>query len=248
MRFLSSLAQHPDIRRKRFPAHLWPPEDVDDQTKDEWWIFLEFIEAARLSIEGAPTKGVPDFECTIGRERRLFELGEILDSDLASGLAYSGKQSQLKSNTILSGDLAGAGSINTFGRRKISANGALVRMLERKLTAKYVCNDIRCDLLLFYDRQLPYGPFECMLEIETLLLPLLEKSSFEVIWFFNLPSAQVMGRVKTASSRQLSVVFDHEFHFNKSAPFDAVVVGADDDPGRIQRFEPVLAPLKEPKK
>ena len=78
MRDISNLDQHPETRKKRFPEHLWPLATADATTVDEWWILLEFLRPAGLSLEVAPTKLVPpspDFQCIVAGKNRLFELG-----------------------------------------------------------------------------------------------------------------------------------------------------------------------------
>ena len=96
MRDISNLDQHPETRKKRFPEHLWPLATADATTVDEWWILLEFLRPAGLSLEVAPTKLDPpsaDFQRIIAGKNRLFELGEIVDSSLPEGMAYSKRES-----------------------------------------------------------------------------------------------------------------------------------------------------------
>src|ERR1700756_1018045 len=106
MRVINNLALHPEVRKERFPAHLWPtasnPRDIDES-----WILLEFLQAVGTVPQKAPRKLVPpmpDLECNIAGERRLFELGEVLESQLAEGLAHSLKQSRLKGEALRRGD------------------------------------------------------------------------------------------------------------------------------------------------
>ena len=78
MRDISNLDQHPETRKNRFPEHLWPLATADATTVDEWWILLEFLRPAGLSLEVAPTKldpPSPDFQCIVAGKNRLFELG-----------------------------------------------------------------------------------------------------------------------------------------------------------------------------
>jgi len=66
------------------------------------------------------------------------------------------------------------------------------------------------------------------------LLSLVEKSAFEIIWFFHLPSGLVMGRVSAGPYGTLHVVFDQQFSFDKHATFEALVPGVGEEPDRIQ--------------
>ena len=250
MRYISNLLQHPEIRKQRFPEHLWPG-DLDNASIDEWWILLEFLEAAGSPAQVAPTKlrpPSPDFQSVFAGNSRLFELGEILDSSLAKGLAHSGKEAQRKMEALSKGDLAAAASIKTAGGRMFSANGALSRMLEKKLTHNYECNGIPGDLVLFYDQQVPYGPFEFILENEVAVAQALRASAFENIWLFHLPEARIIGRLCVHGDGRLGAFFDYEFRFDKRAPFPALRLGEPGEPDRLQVFEPVLTPLRVPKK
>ena len=104
MRLISSLAQHPEVRRERFPERLWP--QGSDPEVDEGWIFLEFAESAHLRLGEAPRHlqyPFPDLQCMINGKVMLFELGEILESGLGEGVAYSGKQGQKKMEAMTKG-------------------------------------------------------------------------------------------------------------------------------------------------
>ena len=53
MRFISSLDQHPEVRKERFPEHLWPSSG-DPREVADGWIFLEFANAAGLHYTDYP--------------------------------------------------------------------------------------------------------------------------------------------------------------------------------------------------
>jgi hypothetical protein len=250
MQYMTNLQQHPEFRKERFPSYLWP-SDLNESALAEWWVLLEFLQASSIPIQTPPKKlnpPGPDFECTIDGRKRLFELGEILDSSLAEGLAHSASEANRKQQARDSGDLELAKSIKTSGFRMMSANGSLERMLRRKLAKEYDCGGIPCDLLLFYDRQTPFGPFEYLLSRSSALFDSLRSSCFENIWLFNLTLAKVMGRARTDSNGHLQVIFDYDFRFDKRARFEALVPGAADELDRIRWFEPVLSPLHIPNK
>lgn len=251
VRFISNLNQHPESRKRGFAAHLWPPTSLDRSSVDEWWVLLEFLRAAGFLSDEAPKKLVPpspDFECIVDGKKRLFELGEVLDSSLAEGLAFSAKEAQRKSDALADGAQADAESIDASGCRSFSANGSLLRMLGKKLTTKYIGNGIPSDLLLFYDQQSPYGPCEFLFECAAQFVPLMAGSSFENTWLFHLPTAQVMGRASIGNTGELQIACDYQFAFDKQARFQAVVPGSGDEPDRLQWFEPALYPLRIPKK
>jgi hypothetical protein len=180
MRFISSLDQHPEVRKERFPEHFWPNgKSVKDN--DEGWIFLEFAESVGLTLTSAPAKlepPMPDLKCIVDGRETLFELGEILESSLAEGVAYSGKQARAKMQALAKGDHATANSIQTAGGRSFSANGSVERILRQKLAKKYETSGLPCHLLLFYDQQTPWGPFEYLLGRQEELSVLIADSVF----------------------------------------------------------------------
>ncbi|MCX6638183.1 MAG: hypothetical protein NT090_24275 [Acidobacteria bacterium] len=243
MRFISSLDQHPEARRQRFPKRLWPggndPKDVAES-----WIVIEFTSAAGLRLDNAPTKlqpPMPDFECIIHGERLLFELGEMLQSNLAEGVAYSAKQSHKKMEAISRGDIETANSIQTAGSRSFPANASLERMLRQKLTKTYKTEGLPSHLLLFYDQQVPLGPFDYVLQWQQKIAGLIAGSVFQRVWIFELGSRTVIGYLEAAYDGTLRVLFDWRFHFDFRAPFEALVPGCGDRPDEVRRFVPVEA-------
>lgn len=245
MRFISSLDQHPEARKERFPEHLWPigstPKDFD-----EGWIFLEFIQAARLHLESAPTKlrpPMPDLECVINGKHWLFELGEILESGLAEGIAYSGKQAYKKLEATIRGDRVAANDIESFGARLFSANGSLERVLRKKLTTAYETNELPCQLILFYDLQRPWGPFNYLLKWQTELNALIAGSKFQRIWLFDLQIATVIGFLESGGGDSLAI-YDLNFNFDIDVSFQALVPGAGNKPDEIREFTAVVTKLR----
>lgn len=242
MRIISSFDQHPEVRKERFPERLWPrsshPKEVDES-----WIFLEFADAVGLRLDTAPANRqppMPDLECTIDGERTLFELGEVLEGDLAEGVAYSRKQSRKKMEAIARGDSVAACSIQTMGRRSFSANRSLERILRQKLAKNYETKGIPSHLLLFYDQQIPWGPFDYLHEWRDELASLFAASVFRRVWIFSLRSATLIGYLEPAHDGTLRALFDWRFHFDFSAPFEALVPRLSGRPDEIKRFAPVL--------
>jgi hypothetical protein len=242
MRFIASLDQHPEVRRQRFSAHLWPhgehPKDVD-----EGWIVLEFMNAIGVQPDAAPTKlqpPSPDIACVIDGDRILFELGEILDTDLGAGVVHSGQQAHKKSEAIARGDHATANTIRTAGFRSFPANASLERMLRQKLAKAYETSGHTSHLLLFYDQQTPWGPFDYLLQWQDELAHLIGASVFQRVWIFHLPAATPIGYLEAAADGTLRAHFDWRFHFDFRAPFDALVPGGGEKPDEICRFVPVL--------
>lgn len=246
MRFISSLEQHPEIRKQRFPEHLWP-RCQNPKEENECWIFLEFTSAANLRPSARPIKQqppMPDLECIVQVERRLFELGEILQSELAEGVAYSGKQAERKALMLLQGEIAAASSIQTAGWRSFRANASLERILRRKLAKTYETKGLPTDLVLFYDQQSPWGPFEYLAQWHDELACLVQQSVFQKVWIFYLPTAAIIGYLEPADNGTLRTVFDWQFHFDLKASFDALVPGCGEKPDEIKRFVPVLTSTK----
>jgi hypothetical protein len=241
MKFISSPNQHPEVRRERFPQYLWPSSS-DPRVVEETWTVVEFTSAAGLHLDSAPIKlspPSPDFECIIHGERLLIEVGEVLQTAFAKGVAYSGEQSHKKMKAISRGDSGTANSIRTAGSRSFPANASLERMLRQKLTKRYETGGLPSHLLLFYDHQVPLGPFEYVLQWQQELAELIARSVFWRVWIFELASGTVIGHLEAADDRTLRVIYDWRFHFDFRAPFEALVPGCGDRPDEVRVFVPV---------
>jgi hypothetical protein len=231
------------VRKERFAKHLWPtvtaPKDVD-----ECWVVLEFLAAAESLPDEPPRKlspPRPDLACVITGQTRLFELGEVLQSELAEGFAYSAKQSERKAEAAARGDEATAASIQTADFRKYKAHEALDRMLRKKLSTAYQTEERPADLIMYYDRQFPWAPFWYLRQWADELARLIGASSFQNVWLFSLQDQAVMGRLRLAQGN-LHMTFDHRFDFDPTAPFEALIPGAGDQPDEIRSFVPVIVP------
>lgn len=210
MRFVTNIHQLPFARQERFPKEYWPtatnPQDMEDA-----WIMLEFLTAACRPPDAAPRKLIPqrpDFECSLAGTPVRFELGEILQEALASGMHHSGKQSRRKADALAQGDEELAASIQTWGRNQYPANAALERILRKKLGKKYLCEGIPAELVLFYNTQHPYGPFQYLQQMEAELARILAASSFTKIWIYNMIDHSIMGTLQligNALQSELSV-------------------------------------------
>jgi|SRR5579863_3792932 len=144
---------------------------------------------------------MPDLQCVIEEQPRLFELGEILESNLAKGVKHSGRQAEKKMDAIARGDHAAAKAIQTAGFRSFSANASLDRVLRRKLSKTYKTNGLPCDLLLFYGQQKPWGPFDYLLGWRKELAKLIAESVFQKVWIFSLPLATLIGYLEAGLMR-----------------------------------------------
>src|SRR5260370_863746 len=122
---------------------------------------------------------------------------------------------------IARGDNATANSIQTAGFRSFSANGSLEKILRQKLGKKYETKGCPSHLLLFYDQQTPWGPFDYLLQWEGELAALIAASVFQRVWIFSLPSATLIGYLETAHDGTLRTLFDWQFHFDIHASFGA---------------------------
>jgi hypothetical protein len=245
MRSNETIDQHPEFRKQRFPRYLWPqsenPKDVDES-----WILIYFAHSAGLHLDSAPVKQpppMPDLQCVIAGRPVLFELAEILESDLAEGVAYSGKQSHKKAEALSRGDTETASSIQTDGRRSFPANASLKRILWQKLAKTYETNGLEAQLLLFYDCQRPWGPFYYIshlhYSLQRELADLIASSVFQRVWIFHLPTETVMGYLEVDRSGVLRHVFDWKLHFDFCSPFEALVPGCGERPDEVRSFVPV---------
>ena len=81
------------------------------------------------------------------------------------------------------------------------------------------------------------------------LAKLIAESVFPKVWIFSLPLATLIGYLEAGSDESLRAIFDWHFHFDPTAPFEALVPGGADEPDAIKRFIPVAARAKprEPK-
>ncbi len=210
MRHFSQFNQHPAFGKQRFPEHLWP-QGNDIEGIEEGRIFLYFAESAGLTLDRAPTKlkpPMPDLECVISGERKLFEVGEILETDLAKGTDHSAKQARKKMEAILRGDMETANSIQTRGYFEAERYASLERMLRKKLLNKYETSSIPAYLLLFYDQQSPQGPsdepIDYLLQQHQQWADLITGSAFQRVWIFHLAKEFVIGYLEVAPDGTLA--------------------------------------------
>jgi hypothetical protein len=210
MRTFSQLNQHPALGRQRFPERLWPRRS-DPEGVEEGRIFLYFAESAHLSLDSAPTKlkpPMPDLECAIAGERRLFEVGEILATDLAKGADRSAKRARKKMEAISNGDMEAAASIQTWGYFEAERYASLDRILRKKLANKYKTAGAPTHLLLFYDQQSPQGPpeepIDYFLQRHQEWANLIAGSVFQRVWIFHLAKEFVIGYLEVAPDGTLA--------------------------------------------
>lgn len=208
MRSFSHLHQHPAGGQQRFPEHLWPRASDPELTEE---VFLYFAESAGLTLNVAPSKQkppMPDLECVVDGERMLFEVGEILDSDLAKSTARSAKLAREKMEAISRGDIETAASIQTSGYCEVERYASLERMLRRKLSNKYETAGIPTYLLLFYDQQNPQGqldePLDYIFQRHQEWANLIAGSAFQGVWIFHLPLELVIGYLEVAPDGTLA--------------------------------------------
>lgn len=256
MTLISSPYHHPDARRGRFAEHLWPVDGEDAQTVEEHWVLLEFLRARGITPESRPVKLVPpgpDFRCRIAGEDTFFELGEVLESTFAEGMALSVKRAGEKEVALSTGSTEEASAIPTASydivpksRRAFGGNEALVRILEKKLKKQYEVPDgRRCELVLYYDRQTPWGPATFLSRHAGTWASLISKSCFERVWLFSHSDCRVMASFCVGFTGQLEKGhFDGNYDFDPG-PFLALFPGVGDEPDTIRLVEPVVRPSKE---
>ena len=111
---------------------------------------------------------MPDISCTIGGVPRLFEWGEITDEELAQQIGESQR-------TQTDGE-GGA----------LSEEEPLVRMILKKAQSTYQTDGVPLDLVLHYDKQVPFAPAEHLdrheAEIATAMTP---NGPFSSIWIYD---------------------------------------------------------------
>jgi hypothetical protein len=157
----------------------------DPKLLREWEMFVRFCRAAGLGINPAEVEMLdpnssrpapPDLRCPLYEQLHYFELGEVIQEDLAAASAH--RTRQLVSRDPLPLD------------RVLSP---LETMLTKKLGKKYNRNAKPLSLVLYYSTA---GPFWDFLEplIATKrddLLALFEKSGFDHLWVFDATASEV---------------------------------------------------------
>src|ERR1700732_1285824 len=122
------------------------------QEASEQRVFLEFVRAANLTVDSATVRNekppLPDISCNIGGTPYLFELGEIIDQDLAADIHTAQKQKV---------DAEGGWS---------SEIGPLIRIMRKKASTTYTTNGAPIDLLLYYETQSPFAPSDYLKDYE----------------------------------------------------------------------------------
>jgi len=134
--------------------------------------FIGFIKAANLEADFNSITNcippLPDMSCLINGERYFFELGEIIDENLAQDVRTSSR--------------AGVDSSGGF----FSEAKPLIRLLHKKAGSTYRTDGAPLDLVLHYDLQAPYDPASLLRDRESDVAAALSPNGpFSRIWVYD---------------------------------------------------------------
>jgi hypothetical protein len=156
--------------------------NAERQEFDEIYIVRKFVKAAGLTVEPGSMRNEkprkPDISCQIDGERRLFELGTVVNEKVAA-----------VHDAALS---AGGASAATA----YSPIAPVIRMLKKKADSAYETGCSEVELVLYFYEQSPdYMPlYKCLNaqapEIDTII----QKSQFSDVWIYDLWSDSISWR------------------------------------------------------
>lgn len=160
------------------------------QQTAESLVFISFATATDLLADPfmhdneSPPR--PDIRTSIDGQDYYFELGEIVDEDLAKNIARSRK-------------------LGLVSGCRLSQVDPLVKMLKQKCEKKYETDGAPVDLLLYYWRQ---GPYQTTIDnylagTRRDIEESLRKSQFDKIWIYGWESEKVLW---TSLSRTMAAV------------------------------------------
>jgi hypothetical protein len=159
---------------KKCRAHS---ELTSDQAKEyrEWRTFNRFAKASALDINPRTIENrkapEPDIFCDVSGSGHYFELGTVVDENVAKG----------------AGDAARKGLDIHAGF--CSPLDALQRMIEQKCSKTYQTNGLLVSLLLHYDVNLqvphPNAVEAVISDSRQVALQQFQASQFDAIWFFD---------------------------------------------------------------
>jgi hypothetical protein len=139
----------------------------------EMEIFLSFARAARLDFDPETAVNqeppLPDIGCRIAGSEHHFELGELVDEDLARMLNDSPEASGWASE-----------------------KEPLRRMIEKKGKKKYESRGMPIDLLFYCDKQSPAILPNFLKELELKIMEMEAAGPFRKIWFYNTWSRTIL--------------------------------------------------------
>lgn len=160
-------------------------------------VFLGFISAAQLDIDACSvendTPPYPDIRCIKNPDTVCrFELAEVLWEDpgadivsLAHGLALSKRASDEKAGLLAAGRLEEAQQIQTWGGFGHEPLASLLQVLQKKCAKRYQTDGHPLSLLLYYERESPFEPFERLADHPEILYSLLAASQFSDVWLYH---------------------------------------------------------------
>jgi hypothetical protein len=169
-------------------------------------IFLGFIDAANLPIDPASVRNrqprYPDIECaTLAGDLQGFELGEVQWHDHAGEVqssahaeAISAEKAQEKANLIAAGRHVEAEAIQTCVGFRSPLWGPFLRMFDQKCEKRYETDGYPVSLLLIYERESPYQPFDDLFDVPLCdaICHMMNRSQFSDVWLYHHPGSYEM--------------------------------------------------------
>jgi hypothetical protein len=153
------------------------------QQTTESRVFIRFANTTQLMadpfIHDNERPPRPDIRASIDGHDCYFELGEILDEQLAKNI----------NRTLKTGMASGCA---------LSQIVPLMKMLKQKCEKKYEIDDTPMDLLLYYWRQGPYQPVvdDYLFTNRRNIEESLRNSQFDKIWIYNWDLGKVLWQIE----------------------------------------------------
>ena len=175
---------------------------VSKKDAHELEVFRAFVAASNLPVAAESIQhscegtNEPDILCSIRGVDEYFELSEVhwetpkrRGQTLTKGYHMSDEAAKSKANLIAKGRIAEADAIVTAGQFGYPPLESLAQSFERKIGKKYSLNNRPFSLLLYYDHQSPYEPYDWLFGCWDIIEQLLSSALFKVVWIYHHAAA-----------------------------------------------------------
>jgi hypothetical protein len=190
---------------------------MTDKERHERDVFSGFVAASALPIDPVTVENrqppEPDIRCMTPGGPCGFELSEILAVTpdervvtLAHGFDHSLKKSKRKAELRDAGENEAAEEIQSWDAFGYDPLVSLLRALRNKCKTRHTTNGYPVHLLLYYDLQTPFEPFDRLGDYAQEIRELLAPTHFVDVWIYHhvpdhsatIPAALALQGVKLA--------------------------------------------------